>query len=298
MGVFKFVSVIFILSLCLPISDLIYAQDSFRSEFILSYEYSEDDSDIDYDSAQYGGGGAFYFNPVNIENHPISEAAFLERVGSASLVFFDGTGNKNSERVSSWNAYGTFVNYMSPDSPFSFGLIYTKMDFEDESGFNLEADIDSYGVEAGYFIIRNLLLTAGYGYSETELSSVFGNRTIDSDTYEITAKYVKEMNGAAYNLECSAVKEIEEDMEEDEEENLIFKLGGDFYFNPRLSLGSELEVYSGDNKSAEGNTITVRGENYFTKNIAASLEYATFFAEDGNEGGDSKYVAAYLKIIL
>ena len=68
-------------------------------------------------------------------------------------------------------------------------------------------------------------------------------------------------------------------------------IGGDYYFNRKLSMGAAYQISRGDYNENEGKIYGIRGTAFLTKRMSLYLGYAEFDA-DSSEGddGDTYYL--------
>ena len=170
------------------------------------------------------------------------------------------------------------------------------MDFK--TPVKAELDLDIYSLSAGYFVFDNLLLSTGYLHQEIDydLSWI---KTIKVNDYFISAKYVKEMEGTAYNLEGRILISTEDNDNTDKNDtNTVVEIEGDYYFNQKISLGGSLAFNNGDDEWQEGKTISVRNKTYFTHNFAVAVEFEQFYVDDEEKGEDDKTISITLSTYL
>ena len=83
---------------------------------------------------------------------------------------------------------------------------------------------------------------------------------------------------------------------DDDLDNNTFGIAADFYFNSGFSLGALVAINSGDNESAEGNTMGLRSRLFFCPSCSVEIEYSSFSAEnDGYEDIDAFGITAAMR---
>lgn len=266
------------------------AQDTYRGEVSAAYVTIEQEND-DFEMDIYGASLDYYFTEVATQEHPLAEAAFLERAGNVNITAATGDVDANfllSE--GDLTMFSAAVNYFQPNSPFFAGLEYSDTKLDDFAPTDIDSETEEIGVSLGYFPAKNLLVAFRYSQAEEEVKIAIlpfpVDKTTDFDNYEIRAKYVNELGGgAAFNLE-GGIEIKEFDVKDntstltDDGSNTTGFVSGDYYINNSLSLGGGLEVNSGDDESAEGDTFIFRVRNFFTPRFSAAITYETFSADN------------------
>ena len=137
---------------------------------------------------------------------------------------------------------------------------------------------------------------ARYNYikSETDYGSPM-NLTYEDDYFAVYAKYVNKLGGGkAFNLEGYAMLDRYDDPTDDGT-NREVNIGGDYYFNRRISLGGSLSKNTGDNKSSEGDRLEVDFNAFINPMVALGVKRGIFEAEN-SEGADDETLDFYVKV--
>lgn len=170
-----------------------------------------------FDTAhQLGIDGTYYFNPVQIRNSPLNEAAFLDRASkiSAQGNYANNNGIKNSQ-------YTANIEHFIPDSNFYVGG-HISRDKLKISTTSINPRITTFGIETGYLPSSGLLFTLGLiGYDEKH-----GSDSIDPT---IRAKYVTKVNQYDTNFEAYS---IFGDLDE-------YKINTEVYLDKTLNIGAD-----------------------------------------------------------
>jgi len=259
-------SVVFMCMCMFIFSSSLYAQDqdTFQAELGIGYQHYKDDGTDSYEIDVTNFRSSYYFSPVSIGNHPYNEAVFLEKVSSFNMYFKGLSVHQRDDMI----YYGAAFDYMSSNHPINLTFYFDRKEFDDD-------DVDNeYGIDVGYFISNNFLLSTFYKNIDSDY--------IDENQYRISSKYVHEMGTKAINLECS-VAQNEKKSNGEYKRNNIVKVGGDYYFNQRISLGGGIDINSGDIKYLEGETLYSDLKVYVTETIAVSTGVEKFFAKDNYE---------------
>ncbi|WP_180169552.1 putative porin [Acinetobacter sp. YH12021] len=211
--------------------------------------------DPDYENADTSTGfaldGTFYFNPVQVKNSPLNEAAFLNRASNVnaeiSYIDFD---------VAESTSFGIGVEYFVPNTDFyvSAGIGQTTVEFD---GFDF--DTTNYTAELGYLPVSGLLIAAGI--------VGFDNDEADNTDATLRAKYVTQVGAYDMNFEGGVVFADDE----------MFTLGTDLYLDKTFSIGL------GYTDDGEDDTFQIRAKKFFNQQV--SLEGSIDFEENANVFG-------------
>ncbi|MCA4779869.1 putative porin [Acinetobacter towneri] len=211
--------------------------------------------DPDYENADTSTGfaldGTFYFNPVQVKNSPLNEAAFLNRASNVnaeiSYIDFD---------VAESTSFGIGVEYFVPNTDFyvSAGIGQTTVEFD---GFDF--DTTNYTAELGYLPVSGLLIAAGI--------VGFDNDEADNTDATLRAKYVTQVGAYDMNFEGGVVFADDE----------MFTLGTDLYLDKTFSIGL------GYTDDGEDDTFQIRAKKFFNQQV--SLEGSINFEENANVFG-------------
>ena len=244
---------------------------TYQSE--LSAAYADVDSPFNGEGYFVGLEGKYYFAPVDTKNHPLAEAAFIERV---SNVYVD-LGNyefKESGYRADFYQRALGVDFYIPNTMFYLGAgvneIKSKVSWPadgemDAVSFSSKWD-STWFVKAGIAPVTGLLVWSEF----TEDVDV-------SDQWNINGKYIIPLSGEqALNVEASYEKS---DLVTDSD-----TIAGavDYYLDRSLSVGAGFSNTS-FNSPGDDDTTTdyfIRARNFFTDNISAELSYTDGDYED------------------
>lgn len=209
----------------------------------------------------FGVDGKYYFNPVQGNKGPLNESAFLEHASNVNgaLTYADNDGTKVT-------GIQAGVEYFVPNSQF---YVAGKVGNTDYNYDNSNADYNTvtYTAEVGYLPMSNLLIAAGVtGYDDDNNSG--------SDP-TLRAKYVTNLSsGNTVNLEGRLGFG----------DDKTYAIGGDFYFDPTMSVGAEYSGINYDNNSlSDTDTFTLRAKKFFNQQV--SLEGSVGFGDNVNTYG-------------
>lgn len=194
--------------------------------------------------------GTYYFNPVQVKNSPLNEAAFLNRASNinAAVSYIDYD-------LFDVTTFNVGVEYFVPNSDFyvsgNIGQSSTDTPIGDD-------DTTIYSAELGYLPVPGLLLAVGLaGYD---------NDAGDDVDPTLRAKYVTQVGQYDMNFEGGASFG---DLD-------AYSLGADLYLDKTFSVGLGYSDSDIDNSDV----FTIRAKKFFNQQV--SLEGSINFADEGN----------------
>lgn len=220
------------------------------------------DPDNGGSGSSFGVDGTYYFNPVQIRNSPLAEAAFLDRASNVNAQYqYDEADEAEAHR------YGVGAEYYVPNSDFYLGGNVNGHDLKDNN--DLDNDLTTYGAEVGYLPAPGLLIAAGL--------KGWDNDNDDGVDPTLRAKYVTTLsNGKDINLEAGAAFG---DLDE-------YNLAADYFIDKTMSVGADYQ--SNDINDQDEFGVTAR--KFLNQQV--SLEGRVGFGEVGNNDYNKFGVAA------
>lgn len=206
-------------------------------------QYSRIDNDHGKDLNQFGANGTYYFNPVQVRNSPLAEAAFLDRASNvnANVDYANNSGNRNTQ-------YGAGVEYYVPNSDFYVGGNVGRSEYK-VSGFS-STKTTTYGAEVGYLPAPGLLIAAGAQGYDTKDGGDDVNPTL-------RAKLVTTApNGHDLNLEARGVF--------GSGDNKQYSAGADYYIDKSFSVGADYLK----NKAIDQDEWGIRARKFVDQNLS------------------------------
>ena len=194
--------------------------------------------------------GTYYFNPVQVKNSPLNEAAFLNRASNinAAVSYIDYD-------LFDVTTFNVGVEYFVPNSDFyvsgNIGQSSTDTPIGDD-------DTTLYSAELGYLPVPGLLVAVGLaGYD---------NDAGDDVDPTLRAKYVSQVGAYDMNFEGGASFG---DLD-------AYNLGADLYLDKTFSVGLGFS----DSDLENSDVFTIRAKKFLTQQV--SLEGSIDFADEGN----------------
>ena len=233
--------------------------NAYQYEVNVGYENTdiEDLGDLDTWSAS----GKYYLNAIQTKSSPLAEAAFLSRGSNIGLGYVNASGDGDEDI----DVYGVSGEFFIPNSQFYFSGSLNQVDLGGE-------DNTGYTVEAGYLPVNGLLLALGVSKESLDPVLVAENGFVTSlgyaaavgedTTVSTRGKYVTQIGGFYTNFEGVVYFGDE----------TAYKLGGDLYLDPTLSVGASFA----DSTADESETIFgINAKKFFTPQIGVGVAYTT-----------------------
>jgi len=208
-------------------------------------------SHLDADGAKddnFGLDFTYHINEVSTAGHPLNEAGFLERSTNIGA------------RFSSWDKQDTDTISLGGEAFIEDFYVSAGVDFN--SNPSGTSDTTDFGVRLGFLPTDGLLLTLGYDLEED------GNEREDKDLGIISlgGKYVTPLDGEmALNIEA------EIGFADDNDDTVVYTLGGDLYFNSAISAGLWL---ADSDQSGSKTLVGVRGKYFVTPLVSVEAAYS------------------------
>jgi hypothetical protein len=233
---------------------------NYQSE--LSATYADvDNGEFSEDGYLVGLAGKYYFSPVETKNHPLAEAAFIEK---ASNLYVELGNLELKGQGSRTDIYSRTlgVDFYIPNSVFYVGAGVNEQKFKYSApvygGESSQWD-SVWFVKAGVAPLTGLLV-----WSE------FTEDVDPSDEWNINGKYVLPLVGEqALNVEASYEKS-DITIADDTITGAV-----DYYLDSNLSFGAGFvnTSYAASIDKKSTTDYFVRARNFFTDNISGELAY-------------------------
>lgn len=264
-----------------------HATEQYQAEVSAFYSRTYFNQESNNWSALFGMSGEVFFAPVNTEEHPYAEAAFLERIGSAII-----STALEEDKVRSFEADGPRlsigVNLTQPSTPFVVQLMYTwaRVEADYANGFTNKSN--EYDIRVGYYFTKTLLAGLEYSYGSSEVSSMFPSITARSRDYGLFAKYVLELE---HFKELSFEATVGESTAGNAEivRNTNESVNVDYFFNKSLSIGIGFQNSSGTDELMEGQTYSANVRYFINPHFSVQAIYDRFRNSNDGQLSDHTY---------
>jgi len=236
---------------------------TYQSEISATYA----DIDISDDSEEgyfIGLEGKYYIAPVDTANHPLAEAAFIEKASNVYLKLGNYELKDTGDRLDIYQR-SLGIDFYIPNSIFYVGAGVNEYkskyiwpsDEDSNAGSNSSKWNSEWFVKAGIAPVTGLLVWSEF----TENVNV-------SDEWNINGKYVIPLSGEqALNIEASYEKTY--DFVD------TITVAADYYLDRNLSLGAGFvnSSYDGDGDNNSETGYLIRARQFFTDNASLELSY-------------------------
>ena len=271
-----------------------HAEQNYQTELLVGYEKEDADTSTD---KTIGLGAEIYFSPVNTENKPLAEAAFLDKSSSVIVGYIKLKRDLQNASINSIDSKGPLIeiNYITETDAFIFGALYLKQDLDTDPNL-VTGDSKTIGISIGKYLNDSSTVNFSYASSDIEARSTSANLTssTDIDYYNLSYKTVQSLDATSYYSFGAGIELIKKsDSSSVNEDNHEFEILGEYYFTRMTSLGAAALFNSGDDVSQEGKTLAIGGTHFFIPQIALNISLSKFIADDSQtEDTDSILVAA------
>lgn len=232
---------------------------NYQSE--ISAVYADTDVNDDPQEGYFVGlKGKYYFSPVDTKNHPLAEAAFIEKASNL-YIKLDNSEAKAAGIRSDTYERSIGVDFYIPNTMFYLGAgvneVKEKYTLPAGAGTASTKWDSEWFVKAGVAPVTGLLVWTEF----TEDIDV-------SDQWNINGKYVIPLSGEqALNIEASYEKSDIDIVES------TIAGAADYYLDSNLSMGAGFINESYRSNADSTTDYFVRARNFFTDNISAELAY-------------------------
>lgn len=234
---------------------------AYKYQIDLDYQHYDWD-DANLDQGAFGLTGTAYFDPVDVKNYPLQEAAFLSQsknlYAAYAYNYIDYTQGTDETNLDINHFMGGF-EYFNRTSGLYVNAQLGRSTLNQEI-FELNEKVDEgetnvthYLAEVGFMPNNHLLFAAG-------VTGAKGNGEHDTGL-SLRTKYVMPVNDSQFvNLEASG--------QFDDTDTI--NLYADFYFDPTWSVGAGYSME--DDGENDADFISVRTKKYFNPQLAIGAE--------------------------
>lgn len=271
-----------------------HAEQNYQTELLVGYEKEDADTSTDKTT---GAGAEIYFSPVNTENKPLAQAAFLDKSSSAIVGYIKSETDLQNSTFDSIELSGPLIsiNYITETNAFIFGATYSKLDGDTNPDL-ITIDSKLAGFSIGKYLNDSSAVNFSYTSGDTDYRSTTSSQTatLDIDYYELSYNTVQSLNATSYYRFSAGIELINKsDSNSMEEDNSELEVLGEYYFTRMTSLGASASFNSGDDISDEGKTLAIGFTHFFVPQFALNIDLTTFNADDSQtEDTDSISVEA------
>ena len=265
-----------------------YAEQDYQEEYKGGYE--KEDADTSTDKI-IGLSAEIYFSPVNTENKPLAQAAFLNKSSSFLVGYIKGERELQNANVNSIDTNGPLIeiNYITETDAFILGALYFKQDLDTDPVL-VKGDSKTIGITIGKYLNDSSSVKFSYTSSDIEARDFVSTQVSneDVDYYELSYKTVRSLGATSFYSFSAGIELRKAESGSVKEDNNELEFLGEYYFNRMTSLGAAASFNSGDNVSEEGKTLGVGATHFFVPQFAINIDLTRFDADDSQaEDADS-----------
>ena len=270
------------------------AEQSYQTELSVGYEKEDADSSTNKGTEL---SAEIYFSPVNTDNKPLAQAAFLDKSSSVSIGYINLEIEYQNSSLNSIDSKGPYfeINYITDTNSFILGALYTTNDIETDPSL-VTGDLTVTGISIGKYLNDSSALSFSYTSSDTELQNTVSGQSanLDIEYYGLSYNTVQSLNATSYYRFSVGIELINKsDSNSMEEDNSELEVLGEYYFTRMTSLGASASFNSGDDISDEGITLAIGFTHFFLPQFALNIDLTSFNADDSQtEDTDSISVEA------
>lgn len=266
-----------------------YAQQSYQTELDALYEKQDDDSST---SKTLELTATYYLKPVNTDNKPLAEAAYLNKSSSIAASYLNRETKFDNANVDTFDTdlVGLIINYVTAADSFILGGLYASIDYEANDNI-VTGDGDIYGISLGKYLDDSTSIELSIIKNDSDQQTTSNQFSIKDTFINMDYKTVKQSASGNFYSIAANFEVIKQDVNSVKEDNREISITGDYFFTLETSLGASLTLNSGDDASDEGKTLAINTTHFFNPQIALNLELSRFSADDDLEE-DNDSVAA------
>ncbi|ARU28911.1 putative porin [Cellvibrio sp. PSBB006] len=268
-------------------TDISIAQ-TYRSEISLDYLRRDREALPDSESDTWRVSGTYYFSPVNTANHPLAEAAFLEKASNLSVSYLheewdysDTYGSFRYETFVTEENLNADIELFIPNKMFYVAAGMTRDEskyrttvfyMEDDLNPGVETDTEtdsdnSWHGSLGVTPIDGLLIWSDF-YEDVDLD----------EHWNLNAKYVTDWNGNAINIEGGY---------NDYDGDYSIYVVSDYYLDRTFSVGAGVSYIDAADSD---NSYILRTRKFFTDRFSIHANYiSSDFIDTYNIGIDVRF---------
>lgn len=243
----------------------------------------------------------YFLEPVKIDNQPLAEAAFMNRISSLAAGLTQSDVDADDRTA---DGDGSFILYthMQQDSPLRLQVLYVResADYTFKPGFssvNYSYDRTVSGISLGGFIAQNTTLAFEYIKDEVELSpgGYSGNDYTLTQNYIVAKHLMPVGNGNMVNMEGTIGVDSYDNNGPADTKNTVLEVKGEYYLNNMQSIGGTFKQISGDDNGEKGQAIAVHGRFFFTPKFSVAAQLYRFSGDGTSNDSDQLTASANMR---
>lgn len=243
--------------------------DDYRYEIDTVAGYWDDGDQV---RRLWNAGVTAYLAPVDPGRAPLAEAPFLARIGSASL----SAGRRYTRFAGGLEAEGpegrAGLVYRRPDLPVDFKLDYEYADQRFESPVHDNLSLHTVSAGAGYYLFGSTRIGLDLARSQGDVPAAVDDVVPENRReLQLSFKQLRALGygGQAVNIEARAIW-AEDEYGQYDVGRREWRLGGDYYPEPRIGVGGVLEWLREDRAGDDGWFAAARARLFVTPQASLS----------------------------
>lgn len=270
----------------------VYAQQSYQTELIADYEKQEADTST---SKILDAGAIFFLEPVNTDNKPLAEAAYLDKSSAIGVLYLKRETKFENANVDTFDTdvVGVLINYVTAANSFILGGFYSSIDYETNNNI-VTGDGDLYGISLGKYLDDSTSIELSIIENDSDQKTASSQFSIKNTLITFNYKTVEQLASGNFYGFAANVELIKQDVNSVKADNREISIAGDYYFTLETSLGASLTLNSGDDAGDEGKTLAINASHFFNPHIALNIELSRFSADNDLEEDNDTVAAAII----
>lgn len=267
-----------------------YAQQSYQTELVAFYEKQDDDTTT---SKTLELTATYFLEPVNTDNKPLAEAAYLNKSSSIAASYLNRETKFENANVDTFDTdlAGLMINYVTAADSFILGGLYASIDYDTNNDF-VTGDGDLYGISLGKYLDNSTSIELSIIKNNSDQQTTLSQFKIRNTFIAFNYKTIEQLASGDFYGFSANVELIKQDVNSVKADNREISIAGDYYFTLETSLGASLTLNSGDDASDEGKTFAINTTHFFNPRIALYLELSRFSADNNLEEDNDSVAAA------
>lgn len=168
-----------------------YAQQSYQTELVASYEKQDNDTST---SKALELTATYFLEPVNTDNKPHAEAAYLDKSSSIAAIYLNRETKFENANVDTFDtdAVGILINYVTAADSFILGGVYASIDYEANDNI-VTGDGDVYGIILGKYLDDSSSIQLSIAKNDSDQQTTSGQFSIKTTLISVDYKTVEQL---------------------------------------------------------------------------------------------------------
>lgn len=251
-------------------------------QYELGARYSARDDNL-FNQTRTQAAFRIYLQPVNFDNKPYNEVAFLARktnlsVSMGQLEYEIDLGIASLDIDST--LIGVNLEYAKTGNPVIFRVGFETAEGDEEFfGQDVNTDMSSVSASLGYYTGPFSKIGFQASQTEVEIGTNTGTFELETNTYYIEYVTLQQLASLKYySVEARFGRVEVEDVDLDQ-----IQVGGNYYYSLFTSFGALLGIVASDEDSAEGKSVLLRIRHFVDPYTAIAFSFDKFFSDKDSD---------------